>query len=161
MARLNAGQCDYNDHYGHPAGDACLARVAQTLSQTICRADDLLARYGGEEFAAVLAGSDLTEATALAEKARAAVLDLAIPHAHSSATDRVSLSIGVASLQPGLDAAPSAPGVSGQADATGPSGFELSRVLFERADQALYAAKSGGRNRVAVADDEHGSCCKV
>lgn len=82
------------------------------------------------------------------------MLDLAIPHARSSAADRVSLSIGVASLQPTFDAAQSVPGASDQSGATGPSGFELSRELFERADQALYTAKSGGRNQVAMVDGE-------
>ena len=159
----------YNDHYGHIAGDACLERVAEALSQTIGRAEDLVARYGGEEFAALLAGSGPEEALALAEKVRAAVQALAIPHARSSASDWLSVSIGVASVQPVGGAAGSAArggaGASGEADesvgtgapgevvkpsAASPSGFQISQELFERADQALYAAKQAGRNRVSV-----------
>ena len=158
----------YNDHYGHIAGDACLARVAEALAQTIGRAEDLVARYGGEEFAALLAGSGPEEALALAEKVRAAVQALAIPHAHSSASDRVSVSIGVASLVPGGGAGSTARGGAretggadesvgtgasggvGKPGAASPSGFQISQELFERADQALYAAKQAGRNRVSI-----------
>ena len=158
----------YNDHYGHIAGDACLERVAEALSQTIGRAEDLVARYGGEEFAALLAGSGPEEALALAEKVRAAVQALAIPHARSSASDWVSVSIGVASVQPGGGAGSTPPGRAGELggayesvgtgapgevvkpSAASPSGFQISQELFERADQALYAAKQAGRNRVSV-----------
>ena len=163
----------YNDHYGHLAGDQCLTRVAQALAETVSRAEDLVARYGGEEFAVLLSGSGLAEALALAEKVRLAVGALAIPHACSSAGDWVSLSIGVASIQPVFNATsagypppdrpdnPEGPNVPepfdqpGQPDLTGteyPSGFQLSQELFERADRALYAAKAGGRDRVCVVE---------
>ncbi len=176
---LTGHRCDidhfkaYNDHYGHLAGDQCLTRVAQALAETVSRAEDLVARYGGEEFAVLLSGSGLAEALALAEKVRLAVGALAIPHACSSAGDWVSLSIGVASIQPVFNATsagylppdrpdnPEGPNVPepfdqpGQPDQTGteyPSGFQLSQELFERADRALYAAKAGGRDRVCVVE---------
>jgi len=169
----------YNDHYGHIAGDVCLERVAEVLAQTIGRAEDLVARYGGEEFAALLAGSGPEEALALAEKVRAAVQDLAIPHARSSASDWVSVSIGVASVQPDFTPESAAtagavtggargpggvsesavadesvgtgePSGAGRLGATSLTGFQISQELFELADQALYAAKEGGRNQVRV-----------
>jgi diguanylate cyclase (GGDEF)-like protein len=140
----------YNDHYGHTHGDRCLHQVAQMLAATVTRAGDLVARYGGEEFTVLLAGSPLAVAVALAEKIRAAVHALDIPHARSTAVPRVTVSIGAASLFPTPlpdSATPPdvAPLTSGE-----PSGFALARTLFDQADQALYAAKAAGRDRVSV-----------
>lgn len=119
----------YNDHYGHSAGDDCLHQVAQQLAACCERPKDLVARYGGEEFVALLPETDIAGAIQLAEKMRAAVEALAIPHLYSSAAKVVTLSVGVDSHAPGR------------------LKTDL-RHLQECADQALYSAKAQGRNRV-------------
>ncbi|MBX3189660.1 MAG: GGDEF domain-containing protein [Labilithrix sp.] len=120
----------YNDSYGHLAGDECLRKVAAALNRAPRRAGDLVARYGGEEFAFVLPSTDAAGARAVAERARALVSGLEIPHGASVAAEVVTLSIGVASIEVVAGADP--------AD------------LLRQADVALYEAKEGGRNRVAV-----------
>ena len=124
----------YNDNYGHGAGDGCLRQVAQALSQALSRPGDFLGRYGGEEFLALLPGTGVEAAKEVAEKLRRAVFEQNLPHAHSSAADRVTLSLGVAALAPGQDDEP--------------------ERLLEAADQALYRAKQAGRNRVAGAQED-------
>lgn len=119
----------YNDTYGHAAGDDCLRRVAQALSLTASRASDLVARYGGEEFAILLPATDAGGAQALAERVRAAVETLAIPHLGADA-QQVTISVGAGSLV-ALDG-------GGAAD------------LMRWADGALYRAKVAGRNRTAA-----------
>ena len=84
----------YNDHHGHPAGDACLIEISRLLVSSL-RDTDTLCRYGGEEFAAILPRADLAVAVAVAERMRAAVEDAALPHAPKIGT--VTVSIGVAS----------------------------------------------------------------
>ncbi|MBN2886351.1 MAG: PleD family two-component system response regulator [Chromatiaceae bacterium] len=123
----------YNDHYGHGAGDECLRRVARALSESVARASDLLARYGGEEFALLLPDTDTEGARHIAERCRAAIANLKLPHAASSVGPEVSISLGVAAT--GATA-------SGAQD------------LLKQADRALYQAKQSGRNRVATADAE-------
>jgi diguanylate cyclase (GGDEF)-like protein len=120
----------YNDTYGHPAGDTCLRAIAACLRDQMRGTTDVVARLGGEEFAIVLPGMDATAATAAAEAVRLAVQTLAIPH-RATANGYVTISAGVAALyaEPGTR-----PG-----------------QLIEAADQALYAAKRGGRNRVIAA----------
>ncbi|RSM63943.1 ATPase [Actinoplanes sp. ATCC 53533] len=119
----------YNDHYGHPAGDACLRQVAAAAAAAAAvRGDDLVARYGGEEFAIVLHCDDLEAAHKAAERVRAAVEALEEPHEKSS-TGRLTVSIGVACVLPGPDNSP--------------------EQLIEAADAQLYQAKRGGRNRVS------------
>jgi diguanylate cyclase (GGDEF)-like protein/PAS domain S-box-containing protein len=120
----------YNDGYGHPAGDVCLQQVARALRDVFRRALDVVARYGGEEFAIIVPESTLEHAVALAERLRARVWHLAIAHERSLVADRITVSVGVASL----------------AEARQRSG----RSLVEAADRALYRAKAGGRNRVCV-----------
>lgn len=110
-----------NDTYGHPAGDAVLRSVARAIAGCT-RPSDLVARYGGEEFAVVLSGIDSGQALAVAERIRRQVA-LA-----ESGQHRVTVSIGVAQYRP--------------------SGGDDAEQLLSRADQALYAAKHGGRNRV-------------
>ena len=118
----------YNDTYGHQAGDACLQQVAQVLRSSLLRPADFAARYGGEEFAIVLPSTDLAGAEQVAERIRQQICNLAIPHAQS---DRgcITLSAGVACLMP-------------------PDGNAI--ALLHAADQALYAAKNAGRDRVVA-----------
>ena len=120
----------YNDHYGHPAGDACLSRVGALIRGALRDEDSVFARYGGEEFAIVLPGIDATMALTVAERVRKAVFAARIAHA-ASTLGRVSLSIGAASLMP-----------------TPPHSAQR---LVTQADQALYQAKHEGRNRACVA----------
>ena len=122
----------YNDRLGHQQGDRCLRAIARALHQGLHRAGDFAARYGGEEFALLLPGLDAERAAAFAGTARARVEALAIPHPASPVAPVVTISAGVASLLPRRGAS--------------------ARALVEAADQALYAAKRGGRNRIAVAD---------
>lgn len=121
----------FNDHYGHEAGDEVLRRVATALSGILNRPADLVARYGGEEFVAVLPGTDAKGAAFIAERLRAAVEGLGIPHAASPVAPHVTVSLGVATLVPLRGSAPEA--------------------LLAAADQALYQAKREGRNRVRSA----------
>ena len=120
----------FNDHYGHLTGDDCLRKVALAMSGILKRPTDFLARYGGEEFAAILPMTASDGADGIAEAMRTGVVNLAIPHDHSSAASLVTISMGIATLVPrrGMTAA----------------------MLISAADQALYEAKAGGRNRVVV-----------
>jgi diguanylate cyclase (GGDEF)-like protein len=125
---------DYNDYYGHLAGDDCLRTLARVLAEYIRRPTDLIARYGGEEFACVLPDTDIEGALWFANQILEKVNTLHAPHAHSAVADHVTLSLGVSTLVP----------VVGQ-----PS-FELIR----RADECLYAAKRNGRNQVRSGVEE-------
>jgi len=119
----------YNDVYGHPAGDRCLRVVAEALQGEMLRSDELAVRYGGEEFAALLPNMSAEGACEVAERVRAAVLNLNIKHL-GNPWNRVSVSVGYASVIPTL--------------ADPPVG------LVQLADAALYRAKREGRNRVAT-----------
>jgi diguanylate cyclase (GGDEF)-like protein len=118
----------YNDCYGHQAGDDCLKSVASALSLAVQRPADLVARYGGEEFVVLLPETDEIGAHAVAQKLQQIVATLCIPHAASPIGDTVSMSIGICTLTPGRG--------------------ESSRRLIAGADQALYRAKASGRNRI-------------
>lgn len=119
----------FNDLYGHQEGDACLKAVATTLAEALFRVEDFVARYGGEEFVVLLPGTDLQGTRAVAERMRNAVRELQLPHA-AGIGGLASCSFGVAEIVPSADAQPI--------------------QLVRRADQALYNAKKGGRNRVAT-----------
>lgn len=110
----------FNDTWGHDAGDEVLVRVARTISAQL-RGADHVSRWGGEEFMVLAAATPLENASKLAERLRAAVEALVIP-----GLDRVTASFGVAAHRAG----------------------ELQADTIKRADLAMYAAKSGGRNRV-------------
>ncbi len=132
----------YNDRYGHVAGDQCLQSVARALSSgAVLRASDLVARYGGEEFAVLLPGTDATFAAQAAQRLCEAVNALALEHSANPQGDRVTISVGVASLRPRDVAAP-----PGQPRA----GVDAAQALFQQADAALYRAKQAGRNQVAI-----------
>lgn len=117
----------FNDSYGHQAGDVCLKRVAETLASALDRGGDMACRYGGEEFAIILSETGLMGAYFVGERIREAISHHKILHEYSP-FGQISLSIGVASLRP----------QSGQSAET----------LIKAADDALYAAKGNGRNRV-------------
>jgi diguanylate cyclase (GGDEF)-like protein len=110
------------------AGDECLQQVATVIKSVFGRAGDLAARYGGEEFAVIMPTTNGENAFVVAERLRQAVWDRAIPHASSLAADRLTLSIGVATLASG--------------------GVITAQGFTTLADEALYLAKANGRNRV-------------
>ncbi len=118
----------YNDHYGHNAGDDCLKLVAGALTGIIQRSGDIVARYGGEEFCALLSNTELEGARKVAERLRASVADLGIPHADSRVAPHVTISLGVASVIPEKN--------------------HPCQELQKLADDNLYQAKKGGRNQV-------------
>jgi diguanylate cyclase (GGDEF)-like protein len=120
----------YNDHYGHPAGDACLRQVAEALRECAARPIDLVARLGGEEFALLLPHLDGADAVQVGERCLQAVEAAAIAHAGSPVAPRVTVSVGVAQ--------------STQLEGDG-------AALLAAADAALYAAKRQGRRRVVLA----------
>ena len=118
-----------NDRFGHQAGDAVLQRVADVLAQSV-RTEDIVARYGGEEFAVIGRGIDAVGAQAFGERLRTLIAAMSMAYEDQSIT--VTASIGVAHNHRGAPVSKPA-------------------ALLSAADQALYAAKRGGRNRVCMA----------
>lgn len=125
----------FNDAYGHLAGDDCLQRVASTLNHCASRPNDLVARVGGEEFATVLPYTDLEGAMRVAKRMQQEVARLQITHDYSLVSPYVTLSIGVTCLIPTADLS--------------------SEDLIQRADRHLYLAKQQGRNQIVAS--LHGS----
>lgn len=123
----------YNDTYGHLAGDNCLRQIGNTLKTVVGRVADSTARYGGEEFVVLLPDTDLEGAEALAERIRTAVETLAIPHSASSISKNVTVSLGVATMHTELLSSP--------------------EQFIGMADEAMYDAKKGGRNRVCISTE--------
>ncbi|HZG39789.1 MAG TPA: diguanylate cyclase, partial [Nodosilinea sp.] len=121
----------FNDHYGHQAGDNCLRLVARILTRAAKRPGDLVARYGGEEFVIVLPNTDIKGAETVAEEIRLLVRHQRIRHEGSVVDKVVTMSLGVASTLPAIDASPAS--------------------LIKLADDALYLAKNQGRDQVRVA----------
>ena len=125
---------NFNDYYGHQAGDACLQQVAAALRESVHRPADVVARYGGEEFGVILPDTSAEGATKIVEAMRVAVEALKIPHAKAQAADCVTISIGMCSALPG------------EKEEQTPD------ELLHLADAALYKAKENGPNQVIVAD---------
>ncbi len=121
---------NYNDYYGHLAGDECIVKVAQAIRASLSRPTDLLARYGGEEFIIVLPDTHEDGAFHVAERIRENVLALNVQHRASPTHSRVSLSIGGAVV--------------------GHTAGTRMRDQINAADKALYASKQNGRNRVTI-----------
>ena len=116
-----------NDLHGHSGGDAVLQAFAQTARGTL-RSHDLLCRYGGEEFCAIMPETSVSVAATVAERVRSATEAMIVRH--EGARVIVTVSIGLAGLEPGMDVTP--------------------QELIEQADKAMYQAKAGGRNRVVL-----------
>lgn len=117
----------FNDSYGHPEGDRCIALVAAALQRAVRSATDMIARYGGEEFACILPRVGYDDAMEIADRVGEHVRQLRIPHSRSVASNFVTISVGVATARclPGMS-----PG-----------------LWIETSDRQLYIAKKSGRNR--------------
>jgi diguanylate cyclase (GGDEF)-like protein len=122
----------YNDHFGHQGGDDCLRRVAKVISSIAQRGADMAVRYGGEEFMVILPGVQLEDARQLGFQLLKKIEAEGIDHPFSDHGGKVTISVGLASAIPDKSST-----VEG---------------LIRKADEALYLAKKGGRNRVCVAD---------
>jgi diguanylate cyclase (GGDEF)-like protein/PAS domain S-box-containing protein len=123
----------FNDANGHQVGDDCLRTLAATMAALFRRGGDLAARYGGEEFAIILPQTGQAEAVAMGEQLCRAIEALHLPHPASPVSSSVTVSVGVATAM-----------------ATTGGTIDMPGGLLLAADQALYQAKAGGRNRVAA-----------
>jgi diguanylate cyclase (GGDEF)-like protein/PAS domain S-box-containing protein len=124
----------FNDQYGHQDGDVCLQAVARALTAEARRPADLAARYGGEEFVILLPNTDAAGCKLVGEKIREALRQLCMPHALNIPSKRVTVSLGGATIRPH-------------------AGDPIECLsLIRTADQALYAAKESGRDRLIMAD---------
>lgn len=121
----------FNDTYGHLAGDECLRQLATAIGTIVLRAPDVAARYGGEEFVIILPETHHHGAVQMAENIRRAVAELAIPHSTSLCAEYVSISLGVVTVSAAHVSEPTA--------------------VLALADKALYTAKERGRNRIEIA----------
>lgn len=119
---------EYNDHYGHAAGDKVLHQIAHRLKDSLKRPNDFIARYGGEEFVLLLPESDDQGSRQLIEQCLQAVEDLQLPHDYSPVSNIVTLSAGGISCQPSL--------------------YQEPLDAIKQADAMLYQAKQCGKNRV-------------
>lgn len=118
----------FNDHYGHGAGDECLIQIAQALAHSVNRSSDLVARYGGEEFVVLLPGTDFSGAMKVASRIQKNIYALDIKHEYSEVAPMVTVSIGTAM--------------------TIPDGTLTPQTFTHEADKQLYAAKQAGRNQI-------------
>ena len=121
----------YNDTYGHRAGDRCLSAVARALRKNIRTERDVVARYGGEEFAVILPHTECGEAQQIAERIMEDIRKLRIEHSASKVSDALTISIGIATIVPDT--------------------LHDEAIIINIADEALYSAKRTGRNRMACA----------
>ena len=117
----------FNDTYGHQAGDVVLKNVAAVLKEN-CRQIDVVARYGGEEMSVILPNTDIESAAAVAERIRKSISELRIDYQGQILS--VTVSLGVTQFNNETD--------------------RETRDIIEKADQALYVSKEGGRNRVSL-----------
>jgi diguanylate cyclase (GGDEF)-like protein len=122
---------NYNDTYGHPAGDSVLQKLADVMQRATTRAGEVVARYGGEEFILILPGASASSALRTAERLRELVAEERIPHQSSGVAPYITVSQGIATVQPDADLEP--------------------MDLVKQVDDALYQAKDAGRNAIAVA----------
>ncbi len=120
----------YNDYYGHAAGDLCLQLIAKEMCSSLVRSYDVLARLGGEEFGVILPKTDAVSAKIVAERIRKNVEDLLIPHIKSSIGNIVTVSVGVASYP------------------TDTQDIIEVADLYDVADKNMYKAKLSGRNQI-------------
>jgi diguanylate cyclase (GGDEF)-like protein len=138
----------FNDHYGHPAGDACLRSVAQALVRASLRPADLVARYGGEEFTMLLPQTPRDGALHVAQSALEAIAALGIAHEKSPTGPQVSVSVGIACYDDH-----SANWLTAAAGARLATDHGLAAMdLMRAADIAMYAAKHAGRARATLLD---------
>jgi diguanylate cyclase (GGDEF)-like protein/PAS domain S-box-containing protein len=119
---------EYNDHYGHIAGDDCLKHVGQVMKAAAVRPRDFIARYGGEEFVLVLPETNMESAKNIAERCRNLVFEEQIPHKNSHVNNVLTISLGVGTIIPTQEDEPI--------------------EFIETVDKRLYQAKEKGRNSI-------------
>jgi len=120
----------YNDFYGHQQGDKCLEEIANVLRSSTLRSSDFVARYGGEEFAIVMPQTDEAGAIKIATNIHNELKQRQLPHAQSNVSEYITISIGLAIVEAGQ--------------------IITAKSIIKTADEALYKAKKGGRNRTTL-----------